>query len=133
MAAALEPVAWHAFFDEKTDVSLAVDAFETDVFRVYARRGGERNPSRGETFARPTKEKAPAKKQKAPTTVALFAHGCAYTALSWATTIEHLATRLDESVLLVAFDARSTLCVSPFAPSALVSLARTRMKHRAPI
>ena len=106
VAAALEPVAWHAYFDEKTDVSVAVDAFETDVFRVYARRGGERNPSRGETFARPTKEKAPAKKQKAPTTVALFAHGCAYTALSWATTIEHLATRLDESVLLVAFDAR---------------------------
>ena len=95
VAAALEPVAWHAYFDEKVAVRAEPG---TDAFRVYARRGGERNPSRGSQ----TRDD-----ENAPTeTVILFAHGCAYTALSWATTVEHLAPQLDTSVLLAAFDAR---------------------------
>ena len=100
VAAALEPVAWHAYFDEKVDVS--ADTSGKDVFRVYARRGGERRPSFGETRSNDD----PPRVSRKTETVVLFAHGCAYTALSWATTIEHLAPRLDASVLLVAFDAR---------------------------
>ena len=95
VATALEPVAWHAYFDEKVAVRAEPG---TDAFRVYARRGGERNPSRGSQ----TRDD-----ENAPTeTVILFAHGCAYTALSWATTVEHLAPQLDTRVLLAAFDAR---------------------------
>ena len=120
VAAALEPVAWHAYFDEKVAVRAEPG---TDAFRVYARRGGERNPSDAtgttrenenaraahtdfrDPFANVAK-RAPNVGPPPTETVILFAHGCAYTALSWATTVEHLAPQLDTSVLLAAFDAR---------------------------
>ena len=119
VAAALEPVAWHAYFDEKVAVRAEPG---TDAFRVYARRGGERNPSdatgttrenenaraahtTGDPFAKVAK-RAPLVGPPPTETVILFAHGCAYTALSWATTVEHLAPQLDARVLLAAFDAR---------------------------
>jgi protein phosphatase methylesterase 1 len=107
VAAALEPVAWDAYFDEKLDVRGESDA---DVFRVYARRGGERVGRRSDRLhdatATETDASTRAAGEKRTETVVLFAHGCAYTALSWATTIANLATRLDSSVVLAAFDAR---------------------------
>ena len=107
VAAALEPVAWDAYFDEKLDVRGESDA---DVFRVYARRGGERVGRRSDRLhdatATETDTSTRAAGEKRTETVVLFAHGCAYTALSWATTIANLATRLDSSVVLAAFDAR---------------------------
>ena len=134
VAAALEPVAWHAYFDEKVAVRAEPG---TDAFRVYARRGGERHSSdartsqtnenharkphtTGDVFgafgetrgasrvAHPPTDKTETKTDTTDKTetVVLFAHGCAYTALSWATTVEHLAPQLDTSVLLAAFDAR---------------------------
>lgn len=120
VAAALEPVKWHAYFDEKVTVRAEPG---TDAFRVYARRGGERNPSDAtgttrenenaraahtdfrDPFANVAK-RAPNVGPPPTETVILFAHGCAYTALSWATTVEHLAPQLDARVLLAAFDAR---------------------------
>jgi protein phosphatase methylesterase 1 len=107
VAAALEPVAWDAYFDEKLDVRGESDA---DVFRVYARRGGERVGRRSDRLHDATATETDASRsaagEKRTETVVLFAHGCAYTALSWATTIANLATRLDSSVVLAAFDAR---------------------------
>ena len=109
VAAALEPVAWDAYFDEKLDVRGESDA---DVFRVYARRGGERVGRRSDRRHDATATETDASTRaflaggKKTETVVLFAHGCAYTALSWATTIANLAPRLDSSVVLAAFDAR---------------------------
>jgi len=107
VAAALEPVAWDAYFDEKLDVRGESDA---DVFRVYARRGGERVGRRSDRLHDATATETDASTRAAgenkTETVVLFAHGCAYTALSWATTIANLATRVDSSVVLAAFDAR---------------------------
>ena len=119
VAAALEPVAWHAYFDEKVAVRAEPG---TDAFRVYARRGGERHSSDATGFSLKNDTRKPHTTghlfgEKGETrvahppadtteTVILFAHGCAYTALSWATTVEHLAPQLDTSVLLAAFDAR---------------------------
>lgn len=119
VAAALEPVAWHAYFDEKVAVRAEPG---TDAFRVYARRGGERRSSDATGFTKKNDtrkphatghlfgEKGEMRVAHPPAdtteTVILFAHGCAYTALSWATTVEHLAPQLDTSVLLAAFDAR---------------------------
>ena len=112
----LEPVAWHAystrrwpFEPSRGRTRSAPDAAAMEPVRRdgYDARNEtrERAHTTGDPFAKVAK-RAPLVGPPPTETVILFAHGCAYTALSWATTVEHLAPQLDARVLLAAFDAR---------------------------